>query len=362
MNKPNGNYSVAFPKRWWYPVCRSSSLRRRPRAVTLMDRPLALFRATSGRPAALLDRCAHRNAPLSLGSVQEGCVRCPYHGWTYDGEGRCRDVPGLLVDSSSPTRDVEAHAATEQDGFVWVWGEAGAEPTGRPFPLPKLQGETVFPCDLDCTLHAALENTLDVPHTAFLHRGIFRGVKPKDLKAVRRNLENGCEVEFVGESVGLGRIQGGPLASKVFQHWDRFFMPSIAQVEYRVEDWLRIYNTVLHLPVSPFKTRAWFVLQWSSPVPAALIRPIVQLRGRKVLRQDAAMLARQSERTHRFGGERFSSTELDVLGSAIWRLLRQAERAEQAEQAEGAGASDGAERDQAAEDEPVPDAEVVFRI
>jgi hypothetical protein len=136
-------------------------------------------------------------------------------------------------------------------------------------------------------------------------------------------------------------------------------MPSIAQVEYRVEDWLRIYNTVLHLPVSPFKTRAWFVLQWSSPVPAALIRPIVQLRGRKVLRQDSAMLARQSERIHRFGGERFSSTELDVLGSAIWRLLRQAERAEQAG---GAGASDGAGRDQAPEDEPVPDAEVVFRI
>src|SRR5205085_1936412 len=249
MNKPNGHYSVAFPKRWWYPVCRSSSLRRKPLAVTLMDRPLALFRAASGRPAALLDRCAHRNAPLSLGSVHEGCVRCPYHGWTYDGRGRCRDVP----------------------------------------------------------------------HTAFLHRGIFRGTKPKDLKAIRRNLENGCEVEFVGESVGLGRIQGGPLASKVFQHWDRFFMPSIAQVEYRVEDWLRVYNTVLHLPMSPFKTRAWFVLQWSSPVPAALIRPIVQLRGRKVLRQDAAMLARQSERIHRFGGERFSSTELDVLGSAIWR-------------------------------------------
>jgi hypothetical protein len=71
------------------------------------------------------------------------------------------------------------------------------------------------------------------------------------------------------------------------------------------------------------------------------------------------MLARQSERIHRFGGERFSSTELDVLGSAIWRLLRQAERAEQAE---GAGASDGAGRDQAPADEPVPDAEVVFRI
>jgi len=332
-----------------------------------MDRPLALFRDGLGRPAAVLDRCAHRNAPLSLGSVHHGCVRCPYHGWTYDRDGRCQEVPGLLVDSSSPTRNVEAHAATEQDGFVWVWGHAGAEPTGRPFPLPRLRGETVFPCDLECTLHAALENTLDVPHTAFLHRGIFRGTKTKELKAVRRNLENGCEVEFVGESVGLGRLQGGPLAGKVFEHWDRFFLPSIAQVEYRVEDWLRIYNTVLHLPVSAFKTRAWFVLQWSSPVPPALIRPIVQLRGRKVLRQDASMLSRQSERIHRFGGERFSSTELDVLGAAIWRLLRQAERAEQADGEPGLGEQGPdeqglLERVGPEEDEPVPDAEVAFRI
>ncbi|HMC51874.1 MAG TPA: Rieske 2Fe-2S domain-containing protein [Acidimicrobiales bacterium] len=348
-DRGTGHFSVAFPRRWWYPVCRSSSLGRRPLGVILMERPLALFRDGAGRPAAVLDRCSHRNAPLSLGSVHAGCIRCPYHGWRYDRDGRCREVPGLLADASSPTRDVEAHAGVEQDGFVWVWGEPGAEPVGRPFALPSPQEGTVFSCDLDCTLHAALENTLDVPHTAFLHRGIFRGTRPKELKAVRRDLDNGCEVEFVGEPVGLGRIQGGPLAGKVFEHWDRFFLPSIAQVEYRVESWLRIYNTVLHLPLSPFKTRAWFVLQWSSPIPAPLVRPIVRLRGRKVLRQDAGMLGHQSERIRRFGGERFASTELDVLGAAIWRLLRQAERAEL-----GLVADDEAG--------PVPSPEISFRV
>jgi len=350
VGQGTGRYSVAFPKRWWYPVCRSASLGRRPLGVTLMERPLALFREGGGRPCAVLDRCAHRNAPLSLGSVQAGEIQCPYHGWRYDGEGRCRAVPGLEAEASSPTRDVEAHAAVEQDGFVWVWGEPGAEPSGRPFALPGLPATTVFPCDLDCTLHAALENTLDVPHTAFLHGGLFRGTETKELRAVRRNLDDGCEVEFVGESVGFGRIQGGPFASKVFQHWDRFFLPSIAQVEYRVEGWLRIFNTVLHLPVAPFKTKAWFVLQWKSPLPAALVRPIVQLRGRKVLGQDAGMLAQQSERIRRFGGERFSSTELDLLGAAIWRLLRQAERAESASLADGDA------------DGPLPGTEVTFRV
>jgi len=330
-----GRYSVAFPRKWWYPACPSSELGRKPAGITLMDRPLVVFRGKDGRPNAVLDRCAHRNAPLSMGAVRDGCIECPYHGWRYDGGGRCQAVPGLLNVGPSRTRDIESHATTERDGFVWVWGEAGAEPTREPFPIPSLPGQIIFPCDLDCTLHAALENTLDVPHTAFLHRGVFRGNKPKELKAIRRNLPDGCEVEFVGETVGLGRLQGGPLAGKVFEHWDRFFLPSVAQVEYRVEDWLHIYNTVLHLPLSRFKTRAWFVLQWKSPVPPALIRPIVGLRGRKVLRQDAGMLALQSERIHGFGGERFTSTELDLLGGAIWRLLRQAERAEQADVSEG---------------------------
>ena len=64
-----GSYSVAFPRRWWYPVARSSELGRRPLAVTLMDTPLAVFRGAGGVPAVLLDRCAHRNYPLSLGRV-----------------------------------------------------------------------------------------------------------------------------------------------------------------------------------------------------------------------------------------------------------------------------------------------------
>lgn len=327
-----GHDSVAFPRRWWYPACLSGQLGTKPLGITLMDTPLVLFRDASGCPAAVLDRCAHRNAPLSLGSVHgDGCLQCPYHGWRYDGTGRCRVVPGLLGEASSRTRDVLSHATCEQDGFVWVWGESSTEPTARPFALPMLEGRAgrvVFPCDLDCTLHAALENTLDVPHTAFLHRGIFRGTRTKEVKAVRRSLPDGCEVEFVGEPVGLGRLQGGPLAGKVFEHWDRFFLPSVAQVEYRVDGWLTVCNTVLHLPLSPFRTRAWFVLQWTSPLPASVIRPIVQVRGRQVLKQDATMLAHQSAQIRRFGGESFTSTELDLLGAAIWRLLRQAERAE----------------------------------
>jgi phenylpropionate dioxygenase-like ring-hydroxylating dioxygenase large terminal subunit len=330
-----GRYSVSFPKQWWYPACPSSDLgRRKPRSITLMETPLVVFRDASGAPSALLDRCPHRNVPLSMGRVKgDGTLECGYHGWCFDGGGRCTSVPGLLegAEAESPTRNVAAHAAVERDGFVWVWGEADATPTREPLALPDLGsgprvGQTVFAYDLDCTLHAALENALDVPHTAFLHAGIFCGGDQREITAVRRGLPDGLEVQYLGEPVGLGKVRAEQGAAKTFDHWDRFFLPSTAQVEYRVEGWLRIVNTILHLPMAPFRTRAWFVVRWTSPLPAAVAKPIVLARGRQILRQDAKVLARQTAHVQRMGGERYSSTDLDLVGTAIWRLLRAAER------------------------------------
>src|SRR3954468_8996166 len=216
----DGRYSVAFPKRWWYPACPSGDVTRRPIPITLMDTPLVLFRDGDGRAHALLDRCPHRNAPLSLGRVEsDGSLACGYHGWRFNGQGDCVAIPGLAGLAGVPTapsspRNAIGHATVERDGFVWVWGEPAAAgvPTREPFALPPFTGpgtgEAVFSCALDCTLHAALENSRDVPHTAFLHGGIFRGGSaPTEITAVRRELPDGLEVQFIGEPVGFGPVR-----------------------------------------------------------------------------------------------------------------------------------------------------------
>lgn len=340
----DGRYSVSFPRRWWYPACRSVDLRRRPVAITMMDTPLVLFRDGGGVARALFDRCPHRNVPLSLGRLTgDGDLQCGYHGWCFDGSGRCTAVPGLLGDDAapSPAREVPTHATDERDGFVWVWGEQGGVPSGEPFSLPRLRGrgtgEVVFSWDLDCTLHAALENALDVPHTAFLHQGIFRGGEQREITAVRDEVPGGIEVQYLGEPVGLGPLRASEGAGVTFDHWDRFFLPSVAQVEYRVEGWLRITNTILHLPLAPFRTRAWFVVRYWTRLPAAVVRPIVLARGRQILKQDAQVLAEQTAHIRRLGGERYTSTALDLMGNGIWRLLRQAERAEARGDGDGSG-------------------------
>lgn len=331
---------MASPRRFWYPACQSGDLRGAPLSVELMGTPLVAFRGPDATPQVLVDRCPHRNVPLSLGRVTEdGTLECGYHGWCFDGGGACTAVPGLDAEAASPNRTVSRHAAAESDGFVWIWGEPDADPTSPPPRLPgpsrpgsrrMRYGRTIFVRDLDSTVHAAVENALDVPHTAFLHGGIFRGRKdPRPITAVRREIPGGLEVQYLGEPLGFGPLTlSSEHTGRTFDHHDRFLLPSTAQIEYRVAGWLRIVNTILHLPMGPFRTRAWFVLEHETPVPAWLASPIIRWRGQAILRQDIDMLAAQTERTQRFGGERYTSTELDLLGNGIWRLLRRAERAE----------------------------------
>jgi phenylpropionate dioxygenase-like ring-hydroxylating dioxygenase large terminal subunit len=323
-------FRVAFPRQFWYPACQSADLGRRPLGISLMDSPLVLFRDRNGHPRALLDRCAHRNLALSLGRVHpDGCIECAYHGWRFDGSGRCSAVPGLLADPGSATRAVPAHAATEQDGFVWVWGEPGAMPSGLPLALPSFAGpgcgQVVLACDVECSLHAAVENALDVPHTAFLHRGLFRGGSAKEITAERREVAGGVEVRYLGEPVRFGPLKKAG-AGLTFDHWDRFLLPSTAQIEYRVEGFFRLTNTIVHLPLAPFRTRAWFVVRYWSRLPGAMVRPIVVAQGRRILAQDAGVLAHQTENVRRFGHVHYASTDLDVLGNAIWRLLLEGEQ------------------------------------
>ena len=327
-----GHLSVARVLDGWYVACRSSELGDAPRAVIVLDTPLALFRGSGGRPGAVLDRCPHRNFPLSRGRVlASGALECGYHGWQFDGAGACRAVPGLIAAPvDAPARRVPAFAAREAQGFVFVWGRPDAEPVGEPFHVPCLDDPRYVAVqrtfDFECTLHAALENALDVPHTAYLHRGRFRGGDPSEIEAVRRRLPGGgLEVQYLGERRRPGdakpRLDRPPV-----EHWDRFFLPAVAQVEYRDGERSHLCATILHTPIHDTLTRAWFVQCIRLPLPKWLVRSFVARKVDQVLRQDRDALRVQTESIRRFGGERYASTELDLMGPEILRMLKQAER------------------------------------
>lgn len=331
--EPTGRYSVAHYRDHWYVVCRSQALKDKPLAKTLMGTPLVLFRQQDGTPSALLDRCAHRNVPLSLGYVEHNRLVCGYHGWEYDGDGLCQRVPALCGVQTGKARRVQHFPTREHHGFVWVYGNADTPPKVEPFRFPEFDNpaysSVVHHAQIGATLHATLENILDVPHTAFLHRGLFRGVKRNKIKAVIRKASDRVEAEFIGEPVPtgvLGRLlapQGGTI-----MHFDRFILPSIAQVEYRLGQKNRILVSSALTPIDDFQTELHAVITFKTIFPPALLRSTITPIAKKVLDQDKKMLERQTYAIQHFGGEQYASTDVDLLGPHIWRLLRHAERGE----------------------------------
>lgn len=313
----------------WYVISPSNGLGREPKAVVFNGLPLVTFRDADGQSVALLDRCAHRNAPLSAGRVVDGNIECHYHGWQFDGTGACKAVPGSCHEPDHPTRRVPSFACRDAQGWVWVYSEPNVTPESVPYVIPcadqsgylTIREHLQMPGPLD----AVAENALDVPHTAFVHAGLFR--KNRDRRAIDvviRGLENGVEAEYVGEArpTGLvGRLLA-PQGGEVF-HWDRFLLPGIAQVEYRLGD-SHLVTTAALTPRSATTTDLFATVAVRVPVPNVILRALVKPMAMRILRQDIEILRRQTEQVERFGAEEFASTEIDVLGLRIKKLLREA--------------------------------------
>src|SRR5204863_10149973 len=143
--------------------------------------------------------------------------------------------------------------------------------------------------------------------------------------------EYGAQAEYVGEPRPSGLV-GRVLAPSggVVEHFDRFIMPSIAQVEYRLGESSHLLNTAAMTPVSATETTMWAVIQLRLPIPTWLVAPVVTPIAMRILRQDSSILAMQARAIARFGGEDFTSTEVDVLGPHIWKLLAAAANGDQA--------------------------------
>jgi phenylpropionate dioxygenase-like ring-hydroxylating dioxygenase large terminal subunit len=322
----------------WFIAATSRELRARPLGTTLFGQPIVLFRDSRGTAGALLDRCPHRNVPLSLGRVDpDGTLACPYHGWRFDTRGACKHIPSLVHHTDAVARRAHALPTVEQQGFVWVYTSPSQEPDP---PVPATSphrfehmgregySTVVQTVEAAGTMYSTIENALDVPHTAFLHRGLFRAEsRGLTITAKVSRTRDRVAAEYVGEPRPpgiIGRIlspSGG-----IVTHFDRFILPSIAQVEYSIGKENHIVVDSVMTPVSDFKTRIYAVVSFRTRVPHFLVRPFVKPLALRVFKQDAFILAKQTETIRAFGGEQFASTEIDVLGRHIWRLLRQAER------------------------------------
>src|SRR4051794_6661097 len=118
------NGKMNYLRNVWYAAAWSEEIGRTPLGRKLLDRPITLFRATSGTSVALADRCPHRFAPLSKGKLVEDAIQCPYHGLRFDTDGRCvYNYHGPVPKAAS----VHRYPMMERYGVAWIWmGEPDA--------------------------------------------------------------------------------------------------------------------------------------------------------------------------------------------------------------------------------------------
>lgn len=106
-------------RRFWYPVVPSANLScGNLQSFELLGQKIVLWLDANSQPAAIAAGCCHRSAQLSLGVLINGYVRCPYHGWSFDREGQCVNVPQLPSQVIPASYKVQSYQCTERYGYT----------------------------------------------------------------------------------------------------------------------------------------------------------------------------------------------------------------------------------------------------
>ncbi|MDB5440153.1 MAG: hypothetical protein JWM33_2580 [Caulobacteraceae bacterium] len=302
----------------WHPVARHSELRSRPLARRLLGTPLAVFAGAKG-PAVLVDRCPHRNMPLSGGALRDGAVECPYHGWRFAADGACLAVPGATSPAQATAQALPVRIA---HGLVWTCVSPEPAPFAAP-PLPTDEdGFWWTPPPSRARLFDAVENLLDPAHPHFLHRGLVRSEhRRRAVEVTVRIEEDRAQARYVENARAaalIPRLLEGVRTASV----GRFLPPATGQLVFEGPAGPRLTITVFFTPEDQTRLRPF--AYFSTPrgvAPAWMKQGLLRLFNAPVLAQDRAALAIQLDNIERFGGPRFAQGPLDLLGPAIQTLM-----------------------------------------
>jgi hypothetical protein len=165
----------ALMRRYWQPACLVEELQgERPvKAVQLLGEHLVVFRDDEGRFGLVGRQCPHRGVDLSYGRLEDGGLRCPFHGWLFDVTGRCLEQPAEPQGSAFHTKIRHtAYPCQERNGIVFAYLGSGTAPEFPQFDCFAAPGTHTFAFKghIDCNWLQALEVGIDPAHASFLHR------------------------------------------------------------------------------------------------------------------------------------------------------------------------------------------------
>jgi phthalate 4,5-dioxygenase len=312
-------------RQYWIPAALSSELTPdgAPLRLMLLGEKLIAFRDSAGRVGVMDHRCPHRCASLFLGRNEANGIRCVYHGWKFDVEGKCVDMPSVQPHQDFKHKvNAKAYKVVERAGLVWVYmGEPAAAP-----PMPALE-ILLMPDDAvgvsciqrDCNYLQALEGDIDTSHFGFLHAG---HVDPDDVPEdhpIHHTVTIRAPEYHVADSpwgtqyaayrsAGLGRINWR-FANFLFPFWTQ--QPQGEFVEHvHARAWV---------PLDDFHTM-FFYLWWKGGT-SSMTRPRQPLKGGKPMGGDGPNSEFLPNTTGWLGRWRLAANE-----SNDWQIDRDAQR------------------------------------
>ena len=323
----------------WLPVAYLRDLdRSRPQSHTVLDRDLVLwFEASSQRWRAFEDACPHRLVPLSEGRLNaRGELECPYHGWSFEGSGRCTAIPQAEDGAQINIRrsGCRAYPTAEGQGLLFVFMGEAERASAVALPLvPALEEEPerwlvrdTFR-DLPMDALTALENVLDVSHVPFTHH-----------RTVGRR-ENAAPVRAELGDFGPEGFQAvwaeGPRRGKLGSQHTTFLAPCLMWHDLTAQGFGRILTVVYVTPVRRGECRlfARFPFRFNAPWPGLLLRLspewLQHIGNHKVLEDDQVFLHWQERAVERRGGLEATNRSFHLATGAdvyVRALLRWAEQ------------------------------------
>ena len=298
-------------RRYWQPaaLCEELPPGGAPLPIRLLGEDLDLFRDDNGRPGLLGIHCAHRGADLSYGRVEDGGLRCIYHGWLYDVHGSCLEQPGEPTGSTFYQKIRHtAYPCQEAGGMVFAYMGPAKPPLLPAFEFLTVPDSHRYVTKIyhECNYMQANEGNLDPHHLPFLHRIFSR--ETGYFQQGSRQVNIPMVVEETDFGVRLFRMhQTG--SDVIHARNTNFILPSLSTIPAGSNEG---YTTNWHVPIDD--THHWkYTMEFNRKVP---IDPEAARRARSET-DEGYRLARRRENRYLQDREAMKAQTFAGLGFAF---------------------------------------------
>ncbi|MGW3984449.1 Rieske 2Fe-2S domain-containing protein [Streptomyces mirabilis] len=269
-------------RRFWMPIATSAQLPAPdcdPLRASLLGESFLVFRDSSGKVGVLDELCMHRGVSLALGRVEDGGVRCLYHGWKFGVDGTILDTPNHCSERFRKRMKAPAYPVVESAGLIWTYiGPKAQQPPFPHFPFMDIPDENrvVIRANIGCNYLQAYEGGVDSSHVGILHSnqanptwlaGTFTASDEDDNPGALAVADNAPTLELEDTAFGFHYVarREGPVASDGSPMHSIRVTPAFLPVG-RVIPAPTVEFYVFEVPMSDVETASFFIVYGERPV------------------------------------------------------------------------------------------------